>query len=255
MPLKINRINCLRDNYVWLMRDSATGQTAVVDPAEFEPVRARLAQLDWKLDYILNTHHHSDHVGANLQLQDAYGCTIVGARHDIARIPGIVQYVEDGDRWHLGESAALVVDTPGHTVGHIVYWFEASNALFCGDTLFSMGCGRLFEGSAQQMWASLKKLRDLPDQTQVYCAHEYTQANVRFALHVDPSNKRLRERADEVGRLREQGLPTVPILMEVENKTNPFLRADSVPIARYFGMTPDSAVDVFAALRALKDNF
>jgi hydroxyacylglutathione hydrolase len=255
VALQIERVDCLRDNYVWLIRDSETGQTAVVDPAEFEPIRSRLFQLDWPLHFVVNTHHHADHVGANLRLQQAYGCVVVGSTDDAARIPGIEVVVREGEHWSLGKSVARVIDTPGHTLGHIAYWFGDSEALFCGDTLFALGCGRLFEGSAQQMWSSLSKLRNLPGQTRVYCAHEYTQANARFASHVDPYNKKLQKRICEIDWMRARNEATVPSLLQDELETNPFLRAHTETLALSVGLKSPHPVEVFSALRAMKDVF
>ncbi|MDA5193037.1 hydroxyacylglutathione hydrolase [Govanella unica] len=255
MPLDIIQIPVLNDNYIYLLRDEATGATGVVDPAVSAPVLAELARRGWSLSHILNTHHHSDHVGGNLALKAATGCVIVGPRADQDRIPGIDITLGDGDSWFLGASEAKIFDVPGHTRGHIAYWFADSDALFCGDTLFAMGCGRLFEGTAQQMWTSLTKFLALPDATRVYCAHEYTEANGRFALHVEPGNSALVARMADVRRLRAEGLPTVPSTLGLERATNPFLRPDSALLQQTIGLPGADLVSVFARTRHMKDEF
>jgi hydroxyacylglutathione hydrolase len=255
MPLEIHQIPVLKDNYVYLVHDRARGQVAAVDPAVAKPVLDALAARRWRLTHILNTHHHPDHVGGNLELKQATGCTIVGPRADAARIPGIDVEVGDGDRLSLGASTATVFDVPGHTRGHIAYWFEEEAALFCGDTLFALGCGRLFEGTPVQMWSSLSRLAALPDDTRVYCAHEYTQANARFALSVEPGNAALVARAKDIDRLRAAGLPTVPSTMGQERETNPFLRPTSRELQRRLGLEGSTPVEVFAETRRRKDHF
>jgi hydroxyacylglutathione hydrolase len=213
----------------------------VVDAAIPEPVWAELDKRGWTLTKILNTHHHMDHVGANLALKEKSGCQIIGPKADENRIPGIDVAVGEGDEVSVGSSKAKVFDVPGHTKGHIAYWFEADNALFCGDTLFAMGCGRLFEGTPAQMYDSLNKFKTLPDETAVYCAHEYTQSNGRFALTVEPDNQALISRMAEVDEKRAKDLPTVPSNIGAEKATNPFMRAAS---AAQLG-----------EIRQLKDNF
>ncbi len=254
-PLDIHQIPVLTDNYVYLARDPAGGACAAVDPAVAAPVLAALDRLGWRLTHVLNTHHHGDHVGGNLELKKATGCTIVGGRSDAGRIPGIDVAVSGGDIVELGTHTAQVLDVPGHTRGHIAYWFADSFALFCGDTLFSLGCGRLFEGTAGQMWSSLRKLRALPDDARVYCAHEYTNANADFALTVEPDNPDLQARADEVLALREAGKPTVPSTMAMERAANPFLRADDPALQSAAGLAGRDAVSVFAEIRSRKDRF
>ncbi len=245
----IEQLAVLRDNYIYLLHEPKTGETAVVDPAVAGPVLERLRERGWRLTHILNTHHHNDHTGGNLELKAVTGARVVGAANDAARIPGIDVQVGEGDAVSLGKASARVFDTPGHTIGHIAYWFEADSALFCGDTLFSLGCGRLFEGSADQMWASLSKLRALPGGTKVYCAHEYTASNARFALAIEPGNARLKARA---AALR---VPTVPSLLDDERAANPFLRADQPGVAAALGMAGAEPAAVFAELRRRKDVF
>ncbi len=255
MPLEIIRIPCFTDNYVWLLRERASGAVGVVDPADPGPVRAALTERGWRLTHILNTHHHADHVGGNLELKAAFACTIVGPRADRDRIPGIDVELGDGEDWALGEERAWVFDVPGHTRGHIAFWFADAKALFCGDTLFALGCGRMFEGTAPQMWNSLAKLRGLPDDTQVYCAHEYTQSNARFARHIDPGNAALATRSAEIDTMRARGEATVPAALGLEKRTNPFLRADDPVLARAHGFDGRDPAAVFAFLRKSKDVF
>lgn len=253
--LDIHQIPVLSDNYVYLARCRASGMTAVVDPAVAAPVLAEAERLGWTITHILNTHHHGDHVGGNREIVAATGCTVVGPRADRERIPGISVEVDEGDVYRLGECEAKVFFVPGHTRGHIAYWFAESNALFCGDTLFALGCGRLFEGTPEQMWRSLEKLRALPAETRVFCAHEYTQANARFALSLDAGNPALRERAEAIDAARAAGRPTVPSTLGLERTTNPFLRADDPALARAVGLAGRDPVSVFAEVRHRKDVF
>lgn len=253
--LEITLLPALNDNYIYLLHDADSGETAVVDPATPQPVIDALERRQWPLHYIFNTHHHSDHVGANLALKQHYGCSIVGAAEDSARIPGIDRRVREGDTTALGRHRFDIIETPGHTVGHIVFHCPDSRALFCGDTLFSMGCGRLFEGSAEQMWHSLQKLKALPHDTNIYCAHEYTAANARFAASIDPDNIDLKKRSEQVDALRRQNRPTLPVTLAVELATNPFLRERDVNIRRHIGAETASAVEAFAMIRRLKDTF
>ncbi len=254
--LVIEQIPVLADNYIYVAHDPASGATAAVDPAAAEPVLAALQRHGWRLSHILNTHHHGDHTGGNLDLKRATGCQVVGARRDAARIPGIDVEIGEGDNFLLGHAAAMVLETPGHTSGHIAFWFPDSLALFCGDTLFSLGCGRLFEGSAAEMWASLAKLRALPAETRVYCAHEYTAANGRFARLVERDNPALAARLDQVNRLTAAGRPTVPSTLGEERAANPFLRADIPAVARAVGREAGAdPAEVFGELRRRKDVF
>lgn len=256
MMLDVLLLPVLADNYIYLLRDAACGRTAVVDPALAEPVLAALRKRDWQLDYIFNTHHHGDHVGGNLQIKQATGCKIVGAAEDKARIPGIDIALTEGEQIELGRHSFQVLATPGHTLGHIVYYCADSAVLFCGDTLFSLGCGRLFEGSAEQMWNSLQKLKALPGSTKVYCAHEYTQANGRFALTVEADNPDLQQRVAEVASLRAQNQPTLPSTIALELATNPFLREHSPSLRKAVAASnTDTPAQVFAKVRLLKDQF
>ncbi len=253
--LEIIQIAVLSDNYVYLLHDEASNITAVVDPAVEAPVSATLEAKGWSLDYILNTHHHHDHVGANLTLKELYNCVIAGPKADAARIPGIDIALADGDSFMLGSSRATVFDVPGHTHGHIAWYFKDAHALFCGDTLFAMGCGRLFEGSPQQMLASLDKISKLPDDTDIYCAHEYTLANGTFALTVEPDNTALQCRMKQVQELRTAGSPTIPTTLAIEKATNPFLRASCDSLAANLGLAGHDRLEIFTKTRALKDSF
>ena len=252
--LEIRQIPFLSDNYIYLVREPG-GHVAVVDPAGVTPVLREAERLGWTISHILNTHHHPDHVGGNIELKSLTKCTIVGPAADPDRIPGVDVKVADGDVFKLGQTTAEVLFVPGHTRGHIAYWFRDSAALFCGDTLFSIGCGRLFEGTPAQMWDSLSRLRRLPPETRVYCAHEYTQSNIRFALTVEPENMALQRRAAEVQALRGRGLSTVPSTLAEEVAANPFLRADVPAFQAAVGLAGKDPVEVFAAIRQRKDVF
>ncbi|WP_308911444.1 hydroxyacylglutathione hydrolase [Pseudokordiimonas caeni] len=253
--LEIVQIPVLRDNYVYILHDAVSGETAVVDPAVAEPVEAALTERGWALTHIFNTHHHADHTGANLALKVAHEARIIGPAAERDRIPGLDIAVGDGDIVALGDHEARVFDVPGHTSGHIAYHFADNDALFCGDTLFSMGCGRLFEGTADQMWSSLSKFITLPDETRVFCAHEYTEANGRFALTIEPHNKALVRRMDEVKALRAANKPTVPSTIGIEKATNPFLRASSEELQDTVGMIGAPLPRIFAEVRTRKDHF
>ena len=253
--LEIEQIQVLKDNFVYLVREPTSGAVAVVDPSVAAPVLERAAVLGWRITHILNTHHHPDHTGGNLEIKVATGCIIVGPGHDPDRIPGMDIQVRDGDRYDLGNAQAEVFFVPGHTRGHIAFWFPEQATLFSGDTLFSIGCGRLFEGTPQQMWASLSRLRALPPETRVYCGHEYTEANIRFAVTLDPDNAALRKREAEVRGFRAAGKFSVPSLMADERAANPFLRADAPELAAAVGMAGRDPVEVFAEIRRRKDVF
>jgi len=253
--LEIHQIPVLQDNYVYLLHEAEGGVTGVVDPAVAKPVLAEAERLGWRITHILNTHHHGDHVGGNREIVAATGCTVVGAKVDRQRIPGITVEVEEGDRVQFGKVAAEVFFIPGHTSGHIAYWFAEDRALFCGDTIFALGCGRLSEGTPQQMWPSLEKLRRLPDDARVYCAHEYTAANFAFARTIETGNARLMSRGEAVLAARQRGERTVPSLLGEEKQTNPFLRADLPSLAAAVGMEGSDPVSVFAEVRHRKDTF
>lgn len=253
--MEIHQFPCLQDNYGFLLHDPESGLTATIDTPDAAAILAEANRRSWHLTHIFNTHHHRDHAGGNLELKQQTGCMIVGPRADAARIPGIDLAYGEGDEFLFGGHRIQVFDTPGHTRGHIVYYLPDDGVAFVGDTLFAMGCGRLFEGTAEQMWSSLQKLLRWPDETRVYCAHEYTQTNARFALTVEPRNPDLIERASEIDRLRARHMPTVPTNIGLERKTNPFLRPDSPEIQDTLGMRGAPLVEVFAETRRRKDVF
>ena len=239
--LDIVRIPALSDNYIWLVHDPASGETMVVDPAQAEPVLAEAEARGWKIDAIWNTHWHPDHTGGNAAIKAATGCTVIAPAAEAARIPTADRLVREGDEVRLGDHVARVMEVPAHTAGHIAYHFADDDVVFVGDTLFAMGCGRLFEGTAAQMFANMQRLGALPGETRVYCAHEYTQSNGRYALIAEPDNAAIRDRMDAVDRARAAGEATVPTTIALEAATNPFLRAGSV--------------EVLAERRAAKDAF
>ena len=253
--LNIRMIPVLSDNYVYLVHDTATGKTACVDPAVSTPVIDAARDLGWEISHILVTHPHYDHTDGIADIVAKFGSQVYGSRNDFGEIPKCDHGVLQNDVIELGKSSAKVLEVPGHTSHHLAYHFEAEKAVFVGDTLFSLGCGRLFGGSPGQMWDSLKKLRSLPPQTKVYCAHEYTNANADFALSIDPDNADLQARADEVNNLREKGLPTVPCTLESEARCNPFLRCDIPSFKAMLGMAERDAEQVFAEIRTKKDHF
>lgn len=228
MPLEIVRIPVLSDNYVWLVHEPKSGETMVVDPAVAPPVLAEAEERGWKISHIWNTHWHPDHTGGNAGIKAATGCTITGPEAEAERIPTLDVQVKEGDVVRLGSVEARVIEVPAHTAGHIAYHFSTEEVAFVGDTLFAMGCGRLFEGTAEQMYSNMRKLEALGDDTAIYCAHEYTLSNGRFALTVEPGNAALVERMDEVTAMRERGEATVPTSIALERATNPFMRAASV---------------------------
>lgn len=253
-PFEIHQFPVLSDNYAYLIH-TADGQTAAIDTPDAKAILKELEKKGWRLTHILNTHHHWDHAGGNLALKQATGCTIIGPKAEAEKIPGLDHAVGEGDTVTLGGHTARVLDVPGHTAGHIAYHFAEEDVAFVGDTLFAMGCGRLFEGTPAQMWQSLQKLRALRPDTRLYCAHEYTQANGRFALTVDPANPALKDRMAEVERLRADGTPTVPTDLATELKTNPFLRPGDAGIRAALGLQGADDVSVFAEIRARKDQF
>jgi hydroxyacylglutathione hydrolase len=241
MTISATPVPILSDNYAWLLRDSGTGATAIVDPADAEPVIEALEKAGGRLDLILLTHHHADHVAGTDAVRARFGCPVVGAAADQNRLPKLDEAVREGDEVRLGDATGRVIETPGHTRGQINFFFPDGDVLLSGDTLFSLGCGRLLEGTAEEMFASLRKLAALPGDTLVCCGHEYTESNARFALAVDPDNKALHAFVAKVEQLRAAGQPSVPSVLADELKANPFLLA------------PDVAS--FAAVRAKKDKF
>ena len=251
MTLTVRQFPCLSDNYGFLIRDDITGKTGCIDTPDAGAILKELQTAGWGLDLILNTHWHPDHAGGNAEIQAATGCRIVGPA-EVTRIAPLDRTVVGGDVVELGETRFGVIETGGHTLGHIAYFDDADRIAFVGDTLFALGCGRLFEGQPEQMWASLSRLAALPDETRVYCAHEYTASNARFALSVDPGPA-LKARAEQVFAARERGEPTVPTTIALEKATNPFLRAPL--LAANVGKAGAPDYEAFAAVRAAKDVF
>jgi hydroxyacylglutathione hydrolase len=228
MSVEVIRIPVLSDNYVWLVRENISGEVMVIDPAVAAPVLAKADALGWKITQIWNTHWHPDHTGGNAEIKAATGCVITGPADESERIPTLDVHVRGGETVKLGAASAAVIDVPAHTAGHIAYHFAGEGIAFVGDTLFAMGCGRLFEGTAAQMYDNMRKLEALGDDTVIYCAHEYTQSNGRFALTVEPDNAALVARMASVDAMRLAGEPTVPTTIALERATNPFMRAASV---------------------------
>jgi hydroxyacylglutathione hydrolase len=255
MQFEIRLFPCLKDNYGVLLHDPTGGSTAAIDAPEAGPVDAALAKAGWRLTDILVTHHHADHTGGIIELKKRHGCRVVAPRKEAQKIPGVDIMVREGEFVTIGSLNGRVLETPGHTLGHIAYWFKAERVVFAGDTLFSVGCGRVIEGTPEQMWQSLLKLRNLPPDTQVYCGHEYTAANVHFALTIEPKNTALRARAEEVVRLCSGHQPTIPTTIASEKATNPFLRADLHSVAAALHMEGLAPALVFARIRSMKDKF
>jgi hydroxyacylglutathione hydrolase len=255
MGLIVDVFTARSDNFGYLVHDAATGRTAAIDTPEAGPIRDALLHRGWRLTDIFITHHHRDHTEAIDDLKAEFGATVTGPRAEADKIGGLDRLVEDGDTVELGESRFAVVAAPGHTLGHIVYYEAEGGHLFSGDALFSLGCGRMFEGTPGPMWEGLKRLRELPDATLLYCGHEYTQANARFALSIDPDNTTLQTRAAEIDAQRAAGRSTIPASMGIEKAANPFLRADDPHFARVYGFENADAAEVFAAIRKGKDNF
>ncbi len=253
--MEIALVPLLTDNYAYLLHDSKSKETAIVDPSEAAPVLAAASARGWRLTHVLNTHHHPDHSGGNLGIKQATGCKIVGPAPDRERIPGIDVALDEGGKFRLGDAEAEVLFIPGHTKGHIAFHFRGEKAVFCGDTLFSLGCGRMFEGTPPMMWASLDKLRKLPGDTRIYCGHEYTQSNARFAVSIDPQNQALRAREKQVAELRAAGKPTIPSTMAEERAANPFLRADDPALGAAIGLPGAAPHEVFGEIRRRKDSF
>ncbi|MCM2293488.1 hydroxyacylglutathione hydrolase [Allorhizobium sp. BGMRC 0089] len=252
---EIEVFSCRSDNYGVLVHCPETGLTVSIDAPEEGPIIAAAERRGWKLTHIFTTHHHIDHVEANLALKERYGLEIIGPVNEAVAIPGLDRSVADGDEFLFGPHRVQVIETPGHTAGHICYHFPDAKLLFAADTLFALGCGRLFERSAADMWRSLQKLCVLPDETTIYFGHEYTLSNARFALTIDPDNERLKTRAAEIEALRAEGRFTIPTTLYLEKETNPFLRAADPKIRRNLIMETKTNEEVFAEIRKRKDNF
>lgn len=255
MAAEIRLFPCLSDNFGALIHDPSTKATAAIDAPEAAPIIAMLEREGWTLSDILVTHHHIDHTQGIAELKAKYGCRVTAPHDQAAPIADVDVRVKEGDTVKVGGLVARVLETPGHTLDHISYMFDGERTLFCADTLFSIGCGRVIEGTPAQMWDSLLKLRALPDDTRVYCGHEYTLANIKFALTIEPDNAVLKARAAEAERQRAEGRPTVPTLLGEEKQANVFLRADLPEVAAAVGMAGRSAAEVFAEVRERKNNF
>lgn len=253
MPLSVLTIPCRDDNYGYILRDEATGSTAVVDVPKAAPLRAALDQRGWQLDLILVTHHHDDHIEGVDEMRKAYGAEVVGAAADASRLPALDMAVGDGDSVALGESTARVIDVSGHTVGHIAYLFDGH--AFTADSLMALGCGRVFEGTHLMMWQSLSKFLDLPPETLIYSGHNYGAANGRFALSIEPDNKALHDRIDAIKVADAQGTPICPVSLREELATNPFLRAREAGVKALVGLPDSDDAAVFAEIRRRKDSF
>ncbi len=253
MAADIRLFRCLTDNFGYLVHDPDTKATASIDAPEAGPIIQALEHEGWTLTDILVTHHHGDHVGGIAELKQRTGCRVVAPHDKTAKIPMVDLRVKQGDIVKVGTLLARVLETPGHTLDHISYVFDDDKALFAADTLFSIGCGRVFEGSYPMMWDSLLKLRALPDDFRLYCGHEYTAANVKFALGIEPDNEALKARADQVARLRADNKPTIPTLLAEEKRANVFLRADEPAVAAALRLKGASASEVFAELRERKN--
>tara|TARA_Y100001960_G_scaffold23218_1_gene20479 strand:- start:105 stop:869 length:765 start_codon:yes stop_codon:yes gene_type:complete len=253
--LDISIIKCLSDNYSYLIRDKKTNLVGVVDPSEFSPVDLEISKNYKKLDFILNTHHHNDHVDGNLDLKKKYNSKIICSTYDEKRIPGADIKKNDGDNFSLGKTTFKIIHIPGHTLGHIAFFSEEAKVIFTGDTLFSLGCGRIFEGTYEQMFNSLEKIKKLPKNTIMYCGHEYTNNNGKFCLGIDRENIKLKNRVEIVKKSMEKNLPTIPVTLGEELETNIFLRCDDKKIKNNLKMDNGSKLEVFTKLRNLKDKF
>jgi hydroxyacylglutathione hydrolase len=253
--LVFHQFICRSDNYGLLVHDEGSGATATVDAPDAAEIERQLAGLGWRLTHIFNTHHHADHVEGNLALKQRFGCSVIGPAAEAKGIPGLDTQVAGGDTFSWAGRDVRVMDCPGHTKGHIAFHMPSEAAVFAGDTLFSLGCGRVFEGTMREMYLSVSQFKVLHPSTRLYCGHEYTQSNARFALYVEPGNVALQQRAAEVGRLRAQGKMTCPSTIGDELRTNPFLRTDSPEIRNGLGLNQADDEEIFAELRRRKDAF
>ena len=253
--MQVTPIPCLTDNYAYVINDENSKVVGVVDPSEAQPIIKFLKKQNLKLNYILNTHHHFDHIGGNLELKKIYDSKIVGFNGDKHRIPGIDIMLNDNEKWTFGNSVVKILHIPGHTLGHICFFFEKEKIAFTGDTLFSLGCGRIFEGNHKQMLESLNKIKELPEDTKIYCGHEYTYKNAEFCIKYDKDNINLEKRFQIIKKLRSNNLPTIPTSLKDELASNIFLRCDQNDLKIKLGMKNQEDFKVFKKVRDLKDSF
>ena len=253
--MDIDIISCLNDNYSYLIKDDQTNVVAIIDPSEFDPCDKKIVQKYKKLDFILNTHHHFDHVGGNEELKKKYGSKILGFERDKKRIPSIDILLKDGQKFKIGNLNFKTIFIPGHTSGHIAFYLEKEKVVFTGDTLFSLGCGRVFEGTYQQMFNSLNKIKNLPEDTKIYCGHEYTKSNLGFCLKFNPNNKYLKDKERVIEEKINDGKPTIPSTIKDETQMNIFLRYDDSDVKDALNLQNASDLEIFTKLRDLKDNF
>jgi hydroxyacylglutathione hydrolase len=253
--LRVNIVPCLQDNYSYVIEESNSGMIGVVDPSEFEPIDNFVKDKFNKIDFVLNTHHHFDHIGGNLELKKKYNCKIIASSKDERRISGIDIKLHHNDVFQFGNIEFKIIFVPGHTSGHICFYSDKEKIIFTGDTLFSLGCGRIFEGTHSQMLESLNKIKKLPRNTKIYCGHEYTQNNLNFCSEIENTNHFLREKKEWVNARINKKLPTIPVTIEEELNTNIFLRCDNPSVKKSLGMDSSTELEIFKKLRDLKDSF
>ena len=253
--MKIKIISCLNDNYSYLIHDDISKKNAIIDPSECAPCDKAISESYKKLDFILNTHHHYDHVGGNKELKKKYNAKVIGFENDKDRIPGIDKVLKDNQEFKIGTLNFTTIFIPGHTIGHIAFYFKKEKVVFTGDTLFSLGCGRVFEGTYEQMFKSLNKLKNLPGDTKIYCGHEYTHKNLEFCLKFNPNNSFLKKKKNAIKLTLKNKKPTIPSTIEDEIKTNIFLRFNDLDVKKALNLKNASDIEIFTKLRDLKDNF
>ena len=253
--MNIEIISCLNDNYSYLIHDNQSNTVAIIDPSEFAPCDKIISKKYKKLDYILNTHHHYDHVGGNKELKKKYNSKILGFKSDEERIPNIDKLLEDNEEFNIGNIKFTTLFIPGHTAGHIAFYSKTEKVIFTGDTLFSMGCGRVFEGTYNQMFNSLNRIKDLPEDTKIYCGHEYTQKNIEFCIKYNPNNDLLKKTKNTIEEKLKNGEPSIPSTLLKEKQMNIFLRTDDLDVKNILNLKKASNLEVFTKLRDLKDNF
>jgi hydroxyacylglutathione hydrolase len=253
--MNIDIISCLKDNYSYLIHDNQSNTVAIIDPSEFAPCDKIISKKYKKLDYILNTHHHYDHVGGNKELKKKYNSKILGFKSDEERIPNIDKLLEDNEEFNVGNIKFTTLFIPGHTAGHIAFYSKTEKVIFTGDTLFSMGCGRVFEGTYDQMFESLNRIKNLPEDTKIYCGHEYTQKNIEFCIKYNPNNDLLKKTKNTIEEKLKNGEPSIPSTLFKEKQMNIFLRTDELDVKNILNLKKASNLEIFTKLRDLKDNF